>query len=111
VTAIPEKPVRSFLLKNLVRDGDGYRWRLNLPAIRRSYDDILGWDGEGVFDGPALFVGGGQSHYLHADRDEKLVRSHFPNATIRMIPDAGHWLHADAPDELREIVCEFMEGV
>lgn len=106
--AIADRSVRSFLLKNLERVDGGYRWRLNLDGITDDYHDILGWDGVGVYPGPALFVGGGKSKYLQSDRDEQLIRAHFPNALIRMIPTAGHWIHADAPDELEEILSDFL---
>ena len=106
---IPDRQVRSFLLKNLVRTGNRYRWRLNLDAIRRDYDEILGWAGEGVYPGPAIFVGGGRSSYLQADRDREIVTRHFPNASIRMIPEAGHWVHVDAPEALRCVLLEYLD--
>jgi esterase len=111
VSLISEEPVRSFLLKNLQRDGDRYRWRLNLERIMRDYHEILGWEGAGTYEGPALFVGGGQSHYLDAVRDDGLVRRCFPRAEIRMIPQAGHWIHADAPEELAVTIDEFLRSL
>ncbi|MCK4514634.1 MAG: alpha/beta fold hydrolase, partial [Spirochaetaceae bacterium] len=66
--AVPNATVRAFFLKNLVRDGERYRWRLNLDAIATDYDALLGWKpSDATFDGPALFVGGEHSRYLQEE--------------------------------------------
>lgn len=109
--AIPSRPVRSFLLKNLVKEDDGYRWRLNLPVIRREYESILGWEGDGRYDGPALFIGGGSSKYLKPSRDIELIRGLFPRARIEMLEGAGHWIHSDRPDEVRRLVAGFLASL
>lgn len=106
---VPEPSVRSFLLKNLIRDGERYRWRLDLDAIAADYDAMLGWDPPpGTYSGPALFVGGEHSTYLQADRDARAIMSLFPAAEIRMIPGAGHWLHADRPAEVLAAIRRFL---
>jgi pimeloyl-ACP methyl ester carboxylesterase len=110
--AIPEPDVRSFLLKNLVRDGERFRWRLNLDAITADYEAMLGWQPpDATFAGPALFVGGERSRYLQADRDAAGISRLFPNAEIHMIADAGHWLHVDKPAELLAVVSSFLSGL
>lgn len=102
--------VRQFLLKNLTRRGDTYAWKMNLEAIRASYEQIIGpVDVEAVFDGPALFVGGGDSHYVSED-DLPDIRRQFPSAEVVMMPGTGHWLHAEKPDEFSRIVMEFLSG-
>jgi esterase len=106
--AIPSRPVRSFLLKNLVKDDGSYRWRLNLPVLRREYDTILGWQGDGSYEGPALFVGGTQSKYLDPDRDDELVHGYFPRARIEMLDGSGHWIHSERPDEVRTLIRDFL---
>lgn len=34
----------------------------------------------------------------------------FPQATIRRVPRAGHWLHHDQPEEFLRIVEEFLNS-
>ena len=110
--AVPNTAVRAFFLKNLVRDGERYRWRLNLDAIATDYDALLGWKpSDATFDGPALFVGGEHSRYLQEKRDSGTIRRQFPAAQIRTIPDAGHWLHADKPEQLLTIMNRFLSGL
>ena len=110
--ALPNAAVRAFFLKNLVRDGEHYRWRLNLDAIAADYDALLGWEPPGrTYDGPALFVGGEHSRYLQEERDTNTIRRQFPAAQIRMIPEAGHWLHVDKPEQLLTIMNRFLSGL
>lgn len=110
--AIPEPPVRSFLLKSLVKTPDGeYRWRLNLTALIADYDDILGWPGTGLYNGPTLFVGGTRSKYLSRERDADLIASHFPRARIDMIEGAGHWIHSERPNQVRELLEQFLSAL
>lgn len=107
---IPEKPVRLFLLKSLVpmEDGDGYRWQLNLSGLQAAYDDIRAWPfTEARYDGPTLFVTGGASPYV-AVADTDAVGYHFPEHRIETIPDAGHWLHAEARDTFVSMVRNFL---
>ena len=41
----------------------------------------------------------GMSDYISQD-DESLILKLFPLAKIKTIPNATHWVHADAPKEL-----------
>ncbi len=109
--AIPSRPVRSFLLKNLVKEDGAYRWRLNLPVLKREYVTILGWEGEGTYEGAVLFVGGSESKYLDPGRDDELIHEYFPQARIEMLDGAGHWIHSERPDEVRSLVSGFLATV
>jgi pimeloyl-ACP methyl ester carboxylesterase len=105
---VPSWAIRQFLLKNLDYDGERYTWKMNLDAIRRHYDDInAAVTDEGTFDGPALFVRGGDSDYV-SDDDVPDIRRRFPQAELVTIDGAGHWVHADAPDALAEVVTDFL---
>ncbi len=106
---VPSWPIRQFLLKNLDYDGEEYTWKMNLDAIRRHYDDInAAIASDESFDGPALFVRGGDSNYV-SDDDVPAIRDLFPNARFATIEDAGHWVHADQPEALAEVVTEFLD--
>ena len=101
---IPSFGVRQFILKNLTRNKDkSFRWKMNLKAIYEHYDKIIEALEEGVFHGDALFIKGGNSDYIN-EGDEELIYKYFPNAAFETVADAGHWVHAEKPDELLEIV-------
>ena len=98
--------VRQFLLTNLVpRDGGGFSWRMNVDGILACYEQIVGAQpAQGRYEGPTLFIRGEQSDYIQESHREVVERL-FPNAQLRVIPQAGHWLHAEKPD-LFARVCE-----
>lgn len=107
---IDEQEIRLFLLKNLARQKEGhYRWKMNLPAIYDHYQDILGSiENETPFVNPSLFIRGGQSRYIQ-DEDFSLIREQFPNAEIATVEKAGHWVHAEAPEELLKLALNFLD--
>ncbi len=120
VPEIPSAAVRSYLLQNLVRQpephrhGDhrhrAWRWRINLPVLARSMDNILGFPetGDRTFLGPVLFVYGGRSTYVTGEGLPR-IRALFPLARLRSIPEAGHWVYADQPDAFAAAVSGFLK--
>lgn len=106
---VSELPVRQFLLKNLDRTDKGFKWRINLPVLTDKIDNI----GEGlnediVIDRPFLFIRGDQSNYIR-EKDEELIRRQFTDSRVVTIHGAGHWLHAEKPEEFAEIIKEFIK--
>lgn len=100
---------RQFLLKNITRNPDGgFAWKMNLPALRRAYADILAPVSGEPFDKPALFVRGSRSNYIK-DADFALIRTLFPRAELVTIEGAGHWVHADKPAELLAVLRNFLD--
>lgn len=105
---VPSRPVRQFLLKNLDFDGEKYTWRMNLDAIRAHYGDLTAAvTADSTFERPALFVHGGESDYV-TDEDLGEIHRLFPNADRVTIEEAGHWVHADAPNALAQVVTNFL---
>lgn len=100
--------VRQFILKNLDRTKEGFQWKLNVAAIENAVDNVgEGLEGDVHFDGDALFIGGGNSDYILPE-DHDLIRSFFPKAKIATIKGAGHWVHAEKPEELGQMVVAFL---
>ncbi|WP_045857190.1 alpha/beta fold hydrolase [Teredinibacter purpureus] len=105
---VPELPIRSFLLKNLVRQEQGFGWRMNLPTLHRHYARLVSGNRRGqVYKGNTLFLKGGNSDYIgEQHRDEILSR--FPNAKVKIVAGTGHWLHADKPDLVARLLQRFL---
>ncbi|GAA5022107.1 alpha/beta fold hydrolase [Terrabacter aeriphilus] len=104
--AEPDRGVKAFLLQNLRRDGSSWRWQVNLDlvagdAARGAGSRIAGWpddlDALPAYDGPVLWVAGGDSPYIQRD-DAERMRRHFPRTRLFTIKGAGHWVHTDAPE-------------
>jgi pimeloyl-ACP methyl ester carboxylesterase len=108
--SIEDRATRQFLLQSLEKTGEGYRWRLNLEALKRAMDDLVGFpDAAGsVFDGPTLFLYGAGSDYVQAEHRPRIER-YFRNAEYEAIDNAGHWVHADQPGALVQSVRHFLE--
>ena len=108
--------IRQFLLKNISRDKEGnYSWKLNiktlhnqLPEIMDGLDTAMFHNGHGVSGFPVLFIKGEKSDYI-SDSDYPIIGTIFPDAEISIIPDTGHWLHAEQPDVFIRIVKEFIQ--
>lgn len=105
----PEKGIRQFLLKNLGRDETGkLRWKPNVAALRANYHQVRsGLPPESRYDGPTLFVRGGNSDYIR-DADVALIQQIFPQAEVQTLAGVGHWLHAEAPEQFIQIISNFL---
>lgn len=109
---IPEAGVRTFLLQNLVNDNGHFRWRLNLDAIEASLAELADFPAQpsaAAYAGPTLFVRGAQSPYVRAEHYPVIERL-FPTAQVRSVDGAGHWVHADRPQEFLTLVGAFLNG-
>lgn len=109
--AIPNLVIRRFLLKNLGRNEAGNLcWKINLRGLMENYPSM----GEAVsaetpFVKPALFIRGGKSEFIRAE-DEPVIRRLFPQAELQTIEAAGHWVHADQPEEFARRTIEFLQA-
>lgn len=106
---IEEAGVRQFLLKNLYWIADNQLdWRFNLKVIAKNIEEIsAGMQITQSFNGKCLFLSGGKSNYITEQYHPKIFEF-FPNATIKTIKHAGHWVHAEAADEFYTIVNSFI---
>lgn len=112
---IEEEGVRLFLLKNLARTKDGFEWKMNLPVLEKSIIKIGGAVTKNkniatavdYNEKPTLFINGGQSRYIQ-EKDIPNITKYFPNAHIHTIHEAGHWVHAQAPEEFFDVVMKFL---
>ena len=107
---VTDKATRLFLLQNLIPAERGYRWRINLPVLQQHLPDIKGFpDHRSTFKGPALFVAGQNSNYI-TDTHRPRIRELFPQAKFAEVAAAGHWVHADQPQALVDVVYAFVES-
>ncbi len=114
----PDPGVKAFLLQNLRRDGQSWRWQVNLDLI--AADAALGVDSRiadwprdvddlPAYEGPVLWVAGGDSRYIKREDGERM-RRHFPRTRLFTIKGAGHWVHTDAPDIIVTALRRFLHA-
>ncbi|MBR8536515.1 alpha/beta fold hydrolase [Carboxylicivirga sediminis] len=112
-TSLPDKKLRQFLLKNVNRTkDDNYHWRLNLPVIKETLEQIMDGFSELNPDElnvniPSIFIRGEKSGYV-MDEDTLVMRKFFKTAEVVSIPNAGHWLHAEQPELLIKTLAYFL---
>lgn len=103
---VPEPAVVPFLMQNLVSRDGALAWRLNLAAIGDSLGAISGFPDElrdRRYDGPVRVIAGGRSGYVRRP-DGAEFQPMFPRVRVDVVAEAGHWVHADAPQSLLAIV-------
>ncbi len=108
---IRDQGTRLFLLKNLYRNSNKeFALRINLPILSEKIEEVgVALPKNTVFEGHTLFLGGEKSGYIET-MDELLIKKHFPNAEIKMISNAGHWLHAENPDDFYDATMSFLQN-
>ena len=103
-------PVRSFLLKNLTRERDTFRWRMNLADLADQYPRLIDANRDGRFAGPVLFLKGADSNYLKPAHREAILQK-FPKAEVKIVAQTGHWLHAEKPELTATLIKKFLQSV
>jgi esterase len=106
---IKEERLRGFVLKNIRKSAGGtFMWKPNVPVLYanawRLREEIVS---DKPFAGPVLFIKGEKSNYIRPS-DSDLIKQLFPSALIREIRGAGHWLHAEKPDEFLQVAKGFL---
>ena len=97
---IYDESIRLFLLKNLYRKNKSeFGLRLNLSVLSEKVEEVgFALSENSLYKGDTLFLSGEKSGYIEP-MDEVLIKKHFPEAIIKTVSDAGHWLHAENPDQ------------
>lgn len=109
---IPQTELRQFLLQNLVAEGSGYRWRINLDVLKANLPALSDFPPGNAGDhyaGPALFIRGQRSDYVPESAVPR-IRELFSNAELVTIEDAGHWVHAEQPRAFLNAVEDFLSS-
>lgn len=107
--SIHNKAERQFLLQNLKQEQGNYFWRGNLEELSSFIRDKNSYslDSNRQYSGPVLFIGGGKSDHK-IDQKEAIIKKYFPNYALKMIPEAGHWLHFEARKPFLKMVHQFI---
>jgi len=102
---IQEEMVIQFLLMSFKQG----QWLFNLSSIYAHYQDILSWTNQVKSDIPALFIRGGLSPYVAQEQQVQAIEQQFSNVTLQTIDQAGHWLHAQKPDQVIDYIKEYLK--
>ena len=110
--SIEDTPTRLFLMQSLVGSPGTYRWRLNLPILYQYMPDITAFpeqDLAGLNNKlESIFLVGGDSNYV-AREHHSVINQYFPRAVFTDVEGAGHWLHAEQPVKVLEVLKGFLK--
>jgi len=106
---IPNPAMRGLILQNLRKTATGWNWRINFAAISGAMETLRRFPDFGgrSFAGPTYFVHGEHSDYVSRDQLPQMLAL-FPQARIRTIPHAGHWVHADQQEVFAQVLRELI---
>ena len=109
---VDEPGVRAFLLKNLARNADGgFSLKLNISSIEENYSTTLVAAPSGdSYSGPTLFLKGETSAYIQ-EKHRPVIRQMFPRARLQVVEGAGHWLHAEQPQVVNQLIGQFLQDI
>jgi pimeloyl-ACP methyl ester carboxylesterase len=109
---IPDTVLRNFLMQNLERKHEQWRWKVNWSAIDRQLHHLTGFPNlpvDWMVRTPTQFIRGENSDYI-GTAEESAIADHFEDATITTITNAGHWLHAEQPERFSRLALDFLVG-
>ncbi|WP_428239800.1 alpha/beta fold hydrolase [Gynuella sp.] len=103
---------RQFLLKSLYLNADKqFQWRFNLNVLFQDYDKLLQIPpATGAYLSNTLFLKGARSNYILPE-DKDAIEQRFPDTTLKIIADAGHWLHAEKPRLFIKHVSDYLQSI
>tara|TARA_Y100000589_G_scaffold314841_1_gene337679 strand:+ start:27752 stop:28522 length:771 start_codon:yes stop_codon:yes gene_type:complete len=97
-----------FLMKGLFRVKEGgYNWRFNVETLAKSLGGVTEEITLSLNTIPTLFIRGRNSNYV-SDKELERIEDLYVQLETADIEDAGHWLHAEKPDEFFDITNEFL---
>ena len=99
---------RNFILKNLKRTADGFKWTPNIMLLHRKLSDISSKINlRRKVKNNTLFLLGENSNYFNVE-DENNLSDEFENYSIKKIQNSGHWVHAENPKDFITSVLDFL---
>lgn len=101
---INELGVIQFLLKSF----DHGQWRFNVQALYQNYDTIISWSNIPLNSTPSLFIRGANSPYLAQEAYLEAIQMQFDHAQVVTVENAGHWLHAEQPEKVIQLIRDFI---
>ncbi|MCW8891629.1 MAG: alpha/beta fold hydrolase [Sedimenticola sp.] len=104
-----EVGLRQFLLQNLQLVEGVWDWRMNLAGLTAGMSMIVDFPAPkaAAYKGPTLFIYGGQSDYVKPQAHGTIQRL-FPQAQLKSIPSAGHWVYAEQPKAFADLLMDFL---
>ena len=90
-------------MKGLHREkSGGYSWKFNVSTLSKTLNGVTEEIPISINTLPVLFIRGLNSNYV-SDEELERIEGYYMQMEVAEIEDAGHWLHAEKPDEFFDI--------
>lgn len=113
--SVEDPALRAFVLTNLdmTNEKQGPKWKINMNAIHSQLETIAGFDipkeeENPQYQGDTFFIHGGSSKFVRHSYMPTIAR-YFPNHMLTTIRGAGHWVHAEAPDDTLALLKQYLD--
>jgi esterase len=114
---IDNQDMVAFLMSNLqvsstppLRDSE---WKFNLPMIVQSLENLLKFPlpspRSNSYEGPLLIVKASNSPFV-LSKHLSDIKTIFSKYSVVSLKDCGHWMHAEKPEELANILSEYVSS-
>ncbi len=104
--------VSQWMATNLVREGDGFNWRLDFDVMERLLDSFFATDLWHVVDAAAA---GQVFHFIKATASGTMTAGDVARAealprdrVIIHLIEGGHWIHAEKPQAVVDLLAEHL---
>lgn len=104
--------VAQWMATNLVRDDEGFRWRLDFDVMERLLRDFFATDLWPVVERPAARH---EIHFLKASESSAIseqavprIAAAGPGRVFLHHRDGGHWIHAESPQVVTALLVEHL---
>lgn len=108
-SAIPDPALRGFCLTNWnVKEKT---WAIPVDKIAKQLDTLAAFQitpATGTYRGDVFFIHGGQSKFVRS-KHIGTIANFFPNHMLTTIRGAGHWVHAEAPDDCIALLKRYLD--
>jgi pimeloyl-ACP methyl ester carboxylesterase len=109
-TSIPDTNLRAFVLTNYDVRLKG--WKIPVSIICEQLDRLAGFDvmenAIRSYEGDVFIINGGQSRFVRHTHMNRIAEL-FPNHMLTTIRGAGHWVHAEAPDDTIALLKRYLD--
>uniref|UniRef100_A0A4X2K772 sn-1-specific diacylglycerol lipase ABHD11 n=2 Tax=Vombatus ursinus TaxID=29139 RepID=A0A4X2K772_VOMUR len=105
---VKDSSIRQYLFNSLVQVNGQYEWKVNAENLWQQQNLFLdSLHIQGVYRGPTLFLRSANSSFIPSSHYSK-IKLLFPEAQFQTIPDAGHILHIQKPQEFMNSILSFL---
>jgi pimeloyl-ACP methyl ester carboxylesterase len=107
---IHSQKIVQLMMKNLGRDQNTFFWKPNVEVILKNYRLLMDtMPKHQIFNGKTVFIKGENSDYIELDELEDF-RKYFSEAQMMIVPNSGHWVHADQPKVFLQLLFKILNN-